>query len=151
MIAFFHIFSNSSFINHPTIWCYIVWAADNMFGLASLIRSVPTVLSMWCGATSAPPPYILPGICLACFLSPNLILLPITVIIMGARLRSQYSDWLQAGRLRGRSSSPSRVKNFLHVAQTRSGAHPTSYPMDTGGSFSGGKAAGAWSWPLTSN
>jgi len=25
-----------------------------------------------------------------------------------------------------------------------------SYPMDTGGSFPGGKAAGTWSWPLTS-
>jgi hypothetical protein len=28
---------------------------------------------------------------------------------------------------------------------------PTSYPMGTGGSFPWGKAAGAWSWPLTSN
>jgi hypothetical protein len=31
---------------------------------------------------------------------------------------------------------------FLRV-QTGSGAHPASFPMDTGGSFSGGKAAGA--------
>jgi hypothetical protein len=29
--------------------------------------------------------------------------------------------------------------------------HQASYPMSTGGSFLGGKAAGAWSWPLTSN
>jgi hypothetical protein len=29
--------------------------------------------------------------------------------------------------------------------------HPTSYLMGTGGSFPGGKAAEAWSWPLTSN
>jgi hypothetical protein len=29
-------------------------------------------------------------------------------------------------------------------------AHPASYPMGTGGSFPGGKAAGASSWPLTS-
>jgi hypothetical protein len=28
-------------------------------------------------------------------------------------------------------------------------AHPASYPMGTRGSFPGGKAAGAWSWPLT--
>jgi hypothetical protein len=35
--------------------------------------------------------------------------------------RSRYSDWLGAGRLRGRSSSPGRVKNFLHVVQTSSG------------------------------
>jgi hypothetical protein len=38
----------------------------------------------------------------------------------------------------------------LHSVQTDSGAHAASYPMDTGGSFPGGKAAGAWSWPLTS-
>jgi hypothetical protein len=36
--------------------------------------------------------------------------------------------------------------SLLQVAQTGSGVHPTSYPMGTGG-----KAAGAWSWPLTSN
>jgi len=30
------------------------------------------------------------------------------------------------------------------------GAHPISYPMDTRGSLSEGKAAGAWSWSLTS-
>jgi hypothetical protein len=28
-----------------------------------------------------------------------------------------------------------------------SGAHPASYPMGTRGSFSRGKAVGAWSWP----
>jgi hypothetical protein len=39
-----------------------------------------------------------------------------------------YSDWLRAGRPRGCSSSPARVKNFLHVIQTGSGVHPTSYP-----------------------
>jgi hypothetical protein len=37
-----------------------------------------------------------------------------------------------------------------HRVQTGCGAHPASYPMDTRGSFPGGKAAGAWSWPLTS-
>jgi hypothetical protein len=31
----------------------------------------------------------------------------------------------------------------LHSVHTGSGAHPVSYPMDTGGSFSGGKTAGA--------
>jgi hypothetical protein len=39
----------------------------------------------------------------------------------------------------------------LHVVQTGSGVHPTSYPKVTGGSFHRGKAVGAWSWPLTSN
>jgi hypothetical protein len=43
--------------------------------------------------------------------------------------------------------------NFsLHhrCVQNGSGAHPASYPMGTRGCFAGGKAAGAWSWPLTS-
>jgi hypothetical protein len=37
--------------------------------------------------------------------------------------------------------------------QIGSGAHPASYPMDTGSSFSGGevKTAEAWSWLLTCN
>jgi hypothetical protein len=35
-----------------------------------------------------------------------------------------------------------------HRVDTGSGAHPAFYPMGTGGSFHGGKAAGAWSWPL---
>jgi hypothetical protein len=30
---------------------------------------------------------------------------------------------------------------FLYIVQTGSGAHPTSYPMGTGGFFSGSKAA----------
>jgi hypothetical protein len=46
--------------------------------------------------------------------------------------RSRYSDWLLAGRLRGRSSSPGRVKNFLQIVQTASAVHPTSYPMGAG-------------------
>jgi hypothetical protein len=37
-----------------------------------------------------------------------------------------------------------------HRVQNGSGAHPASYSMGTRGSFAGGKAAGAWSWPLTS-
>jgi hypothetical protein len=31
----------------------------------------------------------------------------------------------------------------VHRVQTDSGAHPTSYPIGTGGSFPGGKAEGA--------
>jgi len=34
--------------------------------------------------------------------------------------------------------------------QTGSVAHPASYWMGTGISFTRGKVAGAWSWPLTS-
>jgi hypothetical protein len=40
--------------------------------------------------------------------------------------------------------------SLLHVLWTGSGTHPASYPMGTGASFPGGKAAGALSWPLTS-
>jgi hypothetical protein len=45
--------------------------------------------------------------------------------------------------------SPGKVKNFsiLHVIQRGCGAHP----MGTGDSFHVGKAARAWSWPLTSS
>jgi hypothetical protein len=39
---------------------------------------------------------------------------------------------------------------LLHSVQTDSGAQPASYPMATRISFPGGKAAEAWSWPLTS-
>jgi hypothetical protein len=56
------------------------------------------------------------------------------------------SDWRRAGRWKGRSSSPGRVKNFLHVIQTCSGAHPAPCPVGAGG-----KAAGVWSWPPTSS
>jgi hypothetical protein len=44
------------------------------------------------------------------------------------------------------------VGNFSlhHRVPNGSGTHPVSYPMGTRGSYPGGKAAGAWSWPLTS-
>jgi hypothetical protein len=47
---------------------------------------------------------------------------------------------------------PAWAGNFSlrHHVQTDSGAHPASYPMGIGVSFSGGKATGAWNWPLTS-
>jgi hypothetical protein len=40
--------------------------------------------------------------------------------------------------------------SLLHSTQTGSGAHPAFYPMGVRGSFSRDRAAGAWSWPLTS-
>jgi hypothetical protein len=51
-----------------------------------------------------------------------------------------------AGRPRGRSSSWSKVSNFLIGSE----AHPGSYPIGIGASFAGGKAACAWSSPITS-
>jgi hypothetical protein len=38
---------------------------------------------------------------------------------------SWYSDWLQAGQLKGRSSSPGRVKNFLFSTSSRLVLGPT--------------------------
>jgi hypothetical protein len=53
----------------------------------------------------------------------------------GAQLRreyrSRYSYWLRAGRPRGRSSSPGRIKNF-HLS-----FRPASYPIDIGGKAAG--------------
>jgi hypothetical protein len=56
---------------------------------------------------------------------------------LGHEERSRYSDWIRAVRPRGRSSGAGRVKNFLHVVQTGSGVHPTSYPMGPAVSFPG--------------
>jgi len=42
------------------------------------------------------------------------------------------------------------LSSLLHRVQTGSRAHPTSYPMGTGGSLAGSKAVGTWSWPRTS-
>jgi hypothetical protein len=44
---------------------------------------------------------------------------------------------------------PAGTGNFSlqHRVQNGSGAHPASCPLGTRGSFPGGKAAGAWSWP----
>jgi len=41
--------------------------------------------------------------------------------------------------------------SIRHSVQTGSGAHPVSYPMGTGGSFPGVRAAGAWSWNSSSS
>jgi hypothetical protein len=59
--------------------------------------------------------------------------------------RSQYSDWLRAERSRGRSSTPGKVKNFLVFTSSRPALGPTQPPIQKvpGGSFPGGKAAGA--------
>jgi hypothetical protein len=47
---------------------------------------------------------------------------------------------------------PTRPRDFyvVHRVQTDSEAHPSSYPVGTGGCSPGGKVTGAWSWPLTS-
>jgi hypothetical protein len=44
-------------------------------------------------------------------------------------LDSRNSDWLRAGRPRSRSSSPSRVKNFLFSTSSRPALGPTQPPI----------------------
>jgi hypothetical protein len=41
------------------------------------------------------------------------------------KLMSQYSDWQRAGRQRGQSLSPGRVKNFLFSMSSRLVQGPT--------------------------
>jgi hypothetical protein len=50
---------------------------------------------------------------------------------------AQYSGWLRAGRLRCRSSSPGRVKNFrfVHIVQSAAGAYQVSYQNGYRGLF----------------
>jgi hypothetical protein len=43
------------------------------------------------------------------------------------------------------------ISSFLILCMVGSGVHPIFYAVVTWGFFSGGKAAGAWSWPLISN
>jgi hypothetical protein len=54
---------------------------------------------------------------------------------------SQYSVWLQTGRLGDRGSIPGRGKGFFlqYRIQTSSDAYPASYPMGIGGPFPGVK------------
>jgi hypothetical protein len=47
------------------------------------------------------------------------------------------------GLTEGSEFESSQEFSFLQIVQTGSEVHATSYPMGTGGSFSGGKAAGA--------
>jgi hypothetical protein len=56
-------------------------------------------------------------------------------------------DWIDLAEDRHQCRAlMNRVMNLrvsvLHVVHTGSGVHPTSYPMGTGDSFPGGKAAG---------
>jgi hypothetical protein len=102
----------------------------NHFGLVS------TEFTSFRSGSCATPPYFL----------------IIFTVVFEQEWRSRYSDCLRAGRPRGGlSSSPGSVKNFFHVVQIGSGAHPASYRLSTRGSFPGDKANRAWSWPLTSN
>jgi hypothetical protein len=57
--------------------------------------------------------------------------------------RQFFSYWLMTDYLKNDTS------DNRYSVQAGSEAHPASWPMGTG-DFPGGKATGAWSWPLTS-
>jgi hypothetical protein len=61
---------------------------------------------------------------------------------------SRYGDGLQAGRPGFNFRRGQEI--VFHSVQTGSEAHPASCPVGSRDSFRGGKAAQAWSWPLTS-
>jgi hypothetical protein len=60
----------------------------------------------------------------------------------------QATDWTT--ECRGSILSRGESFSLLRNVQTASGAHSASYPMATEDCFLSDKAAGAWSWPLTS-
>jgi hypothetical protein len=63
---------------------------------------------------------------------------------VGIALSYGQDDWGSRVRF------PAGAGNFSlhHRVQNGSGAHQASHPVGIRGSFPGGKAAGAWSWPL---
>jgi hypothetical protein len=63
---------------------------------------------------------------------------------------SVVQRWATGWMIRGRVPAGAGNFSLHHGVQTGSGAHPDSYPMGTRYFLPGGKAAGAWSWPLTS-
>jgi hypothetical protein len=67
----------------------------------------------------------------------------IIIKIIGAGIGQWYSTRLRAGWSGVRVQVGAGNFSPHHRIQTDSGAHPTSYPMGTRGSFPGGKVAGA--------
>jgi hypothetical protein len=88
--------------------------------------------------------------CAVLIIRPVLTNFHIVLLPLGSGMSQWYSAGLRAVWLGVRV--PTGAGNFSrhHRVQTGSGAHPASYPMGTRASFPGGKATGAWSWPLTS-
>jgi hypothetical protein len=71
-------------------------------------------------------------------------------MIKAALIAQWYSAGLRAVWSEVRVLAETGNFSLLHRVQTGSVAHPASYPMGKRGSLPGGKAGGAWSWPLTS-
>jgi hypothetical protein len=69
-----------------------------------------------------------------------------TVLVLEGAVIAQLVQRLATGLTTEGSDFESRYDqefSLVHVVQTGSGVHLASYTMGTGGSFSGGKAAGA--------
>jgi hypothetical protein len=84
---------------------------------------------------------------------------PVTSSLLGLKILLRqswivdiYSKLVYSPNWGNRGSISGGAWNFFlrHPLQTGSGSHSASYPMGTGSSFPGGKAAGSWSWPFTS-
>jgi hypothetical protein len=84
--------------------------------------------------------------------SPVRFMEPVSVITIFTRALFWVSDYGLDDR-DSRVRFPAGTGNFSlhHRVQNGSGTHPASYPVGTRGFFPGGKAAGAWSWPLPSS
>jgi hypothetical protein len=92
---------------------------------------------------------------------------PTTNVHVGNACCSQHvkssTTWFQANFITGLSEARRHVLKYVMtkqinnesiiiiIVQTSSGADPASHPMGNGGSFTGGKAEGAWSLPLVFN
>jgi hypothetical protein len=63
---------------------------------------------------------------------------------------SQYSNQATGWTTGVRFPAEAKNSSLRHRVQTGFQAHPASYPMGTGVSFPGGKAAGARKWPVIS-
>jgi hypothetical protein len=100
------------------------------FGRDTILTNVGICRSFQYYVTQAKAPDLCPGY--VCFSR-------LYNIYYHVAIRSRYSDGLDES-----GSNPDSI-------QTGSGVHPTSYPNGYRGLFPGGKAVGAWSWPLTSN
>jgi hypothetical protein len=88
-------------------------------------------------------------------LRPNVFVSTVSKHLHGVPLKIQNSTRVQKNLQNYiwlRIRFPAGAGNFSlhHCVQNGTGAHPDSYPMGNRGPFPGGKAAGAWSWQLTS-
>jgi hypothetical protein len=146
MVDSFQIHSSSVFTN-PTFRSSIFRDIDSVANeLRAAIVSSEWTLALETHKTALPPCYeisVLIYILIKSFQYVELVIIP-KKVPRKMHLLMMISDWLRDGRPRVLSSSPGRVKNFLG-RPTDTGAHAASYPMGIGGSFPGGKAAGAWS------